>query len=108
MELQMAKTKPDVDDTCANYLKALGDPTRLRIVKALQIGPLTVSDLAELLEVDMQKVSHHLRILFHADLLTLQREGKFRYYELNSNFVKRRQSSNALDLGCCTLGLRGD
>ena len=104
----MVETKPNVDDSCANYLKALGDPTRLRIVKALRTGPLTVSDLAELLEVELQTVSHHLRILFHAKLLTLQRQGKFRYYELNDCFVKKRQSDYSLELGCCTLGLRGD
>ncbi len=98
----------DTDGTCANYLKALGDPVRLRIVKALQSGPLTVSDLAELLEIDIQKTSHHLQVLFHADLLTLQREGKFRYYALNGSFVKSRQAAKTLDFGCCTIGLRGD
>lgn len=98
----------DMDSTCATYLKALGDPIRLRIVKALQSGPLTVSDLAELLELDIQKVSHHLRILFHAELVTIRREGKYRYYEMNAHFVKRRQANKSLDLGCCTFGLRGD
>jgi len=98
----------DANATCANYLKALGDPIRLRIVKALQSGPLTVSDLAEFLALDIQKVSHHLRILFRADLLTLQKVGKFRYYELNSTFVKKRHSNKSLDLGCCTIGLRTD
>lgn len=98
----------NTDETCANYLKALGDPIRLRIVKALQVGPLTVSDLAELLELDIQKISHHLRILFHSDLLTLKKDGKFRYYQLNGAFVKSRQSNRALDLGCCTIGLRAD
>ena len=104
----MAETEANTDDTCANYLKALGDPIRLRIVKALQSGPLTVSDLAELLELDIQKVSHHLRILFHSDLLTLKRDGKYRYYQLNANFVKNRQPSKSIDLGCCTIGLRSE
>lgn len=104
----MVETDTDLNDTCANYLKALGDPIRLRIVRALQSGPLTVSDLAELLEMDIQKISHHLRILFHADLLTAERDGKFRYYALNSTFVKNRHSIKSLDLGCCTIGLRTD
>jgi DNA-binding transcriptional ArsR family regulator len=96
----------DTDDNCAVYLRALADPIRLRIVRALQSGSLTVSDIAELLEIDIQKVSHHLRILFHAKLLILKREGKFRYYELNPSFHRKRQSIKALDLGCCTIGLR--
>ncbi len=98
----------NTDETCANYLKALGDPIRLGIVKGLQMGPLTVSDLAELLELDIQKVSHHIRILFHSNLLTLKKEGKFRYYQLNEIFVKNRQSNKSIDLGCCTIGLRAD
>jgi DNA-binding transcriptional ArsR family regulator len=104
----VVETEVNTDENCANYLKALGDPIRLRIIKALQTSQLTVSDLAELLEIDIQKVSHHLRILFHADLLTIKKEGRFRYYELNPNFVKSRQTNKSLDLGCCTIGLRPD
>jgi DNA-binding transcriptional ArsR family regulator len=104
----MGGLETDANNDCANYLKALGDPIRLGIVKALQSGPLTVSDLALLLELEVQKVSHHIRILFHADLVSLQRQGKFRYYELNSIFVRKRSSKKSLDLGCCTIGMRDD
>jgi len=107
-KIDMVETEVDANKSCANYLKALGDPIRLRIVKALRNGPLSVSDLAEFLELDIQKVSHHLRVLFHADLLAIQRQGKYRYYELNSTFLKNRHSMKSLDLGCCTIGLRAD
>ena len=70
------------------------------------MGPLTVSDLAELLEVDIQKISHHLRILFHADVVTVQKEGKYRYYRLNPGLTAKRSSGKEIDLGCCTIGLR--
>lgn len=93
------------DDQCADYLKALSDPIRLRIIRALQSGALTVSDLSELLEIEIQKVSHHLRILFHAELVTMKREGKYRYYLLNAVLFKTKLSQKSLDLGCCTFGL---
>ena len=92
---------------CANYLKALGDPIRLQIVRALQSGALSVSDMAELLELEMANVSHHLRVLFHADLVTTQREGKYIYYRLNKDFLKSGPLAKALDFGCCRIDLRG-
>ncbi len=87
---------------CATYLKALGDPVRLQIVKALQCGPLTVTDVAELLDIELPNVSHHLRVLFHAQLVTTEKDGKFSYYRLNSEFLMRR----SLDFGCCKIDLR--
>ncbi len=53
-------------EACAVYLKALGDPVRLQIIRALQAGSMSVSDLVMLLELEIANVSHHLRVLFHA------------------------------------------
>jgi predicted transcriptional regulator len=99
------QTDQQTDQRCAEYLKAIGDPIRLKIIKALQTCPFTVSDLAEFLELDIQKVSHHLRILYHADLVKIQKDGKYRYYELNPEFVSKKPSSKGLNLGCCTIGI---
>ena len=92
-------------EQCAVYLKALGDPIRLQIIRAVQTGPLSVTDIAELLEMDVTKVSHHLRVLFHSRLVTSERDGKFIYYRLNDQFLKNR-SITSLDFGCCKLDLR--
>ncbi len=102
-----AADDPTVDpETCASYLKALADPVRLQIVRALQAGSLSVSDLAELLELELTNVSHHLRVLYHSKILTSQREGKFIYYTVNKEFLKNRAAAKALDFGCCKLDLR--
>ena len=93
-------------DLCASYLKALGDPVRLQIVRALQAGPLSVTDIAEVLELELANVSHHLRVLFHAQLVTTQKEGKFSYYQLNADFLKGRAVIKSLDFGCCKIDLR--
>lgn len=92
---------------CATYLKALGDPIRLQIVRALQSGPMSVSDLVLLLELEMANVSHHLRVLFHADIVTTERDGKFIYYRLNKEFQSNRSVAKSLDFGCCKIDLRG-
>ncbi len=91
---------------CANYLKALGDPIRLQIVRALQSGPMSVSDLALLLEIEMANISHHLRVLFHAKIVTTEREGKFIYYAVNKAFLANRPVAKSLDFGCCKIDLR--
>jgi DNA-binding transcriptional ArsR family regulator len=91
---------------CATYLKALGDPVRLKIVRALQPGPMSVSDLVLLLELEMANVSHHLRVLFHSGIVTTQRDGKFIYYTLNKEFLTKRSVVKSLDFGCCKIDLR--
>jgi len=91
---------------CASYLKALADPVRLQMVRALQAGPMSVSDLLVLLELEMANVSHHLRVLYHADIVTTEREGKFFYYAINNEFLKSRSVAKSLDFGCCKIDLR--
>ncbi len=95
---------PD-DEVCAAYLKAVADPMRLRIIRALQHGELSVSDLAEVLEHELSIVSHHLRVLYHANIVQTRREGKYIYYSLNDRLLlaNSRKNESVLDFGCCRL-----
>ena len=93
-------------DKCAELLKALGEPLRLRIVDVLRDGPMNVSELAERLKSEIVTVSHHLGILRHAGLVERQRQGRFIIYRLASvAFEPSRTSRNAehINLGCCRL-----
>lgn len=100
-----AEPVPPDAEACAVYLKALGDPWRLKIIKGLQAGPLSVSDLTLLLETEIANVSHHLRVLFHAGLVTTQRDGKFVYYHLNRELFHQAGVQQAFDFGCCRFEL---
>lgn len=100
------KDEPQASTSCAEYFKALADPVRLQIVRALMAGPMNVSDLALLLESDITKTSHHLRVLYHASIVTIQREGKYSYYHLNAEFLNNRKLNSGLDFGCCKVDLR--
>lgn len=114
-----AAEPPDEDSVaeaseCAEYLRALGDPTRLRIVQMLRGGPLTVSDIAGLLELEIATVSHHLRVLYHARITVTRREGKYVYYSVNPRIAERDaeirdrgRRIRGLDFGCCKLDIRG-
>jgi predicted transcriptional regulator len=92
---------------CARYLKALGDPVRLQIIRALQSCSMSVSDISSILELDLPNVSHHLRVLFNAGLVTTERDGKFIYYSLSPDVMKSKSIPSGLfDFGCCKLDMR--
>jgi DNA-binding transcriptional ArsR family regulator len=67
---------------CADILKALGNPARLRIVKALCGGGETVTGLSARLGLPQAIVSQQLRILRMAGLAAGTREGGYARYAL--------------------------
>lgn len=67
----------------AERAKALGDPTRLTIALALSAAEeLCVCDVAWIAERPENLVSHHLRSLRNAGLVTSRRDGKMVIYAL--------------------------
>ena len=60
-------------------LKALADPRRLEIIERLSAcpGPGACSDLRGWLPISAATLSHHMKELEHARLITVTREGKF-------------------------------
>lgn len=102
----MAEEQPDAfrADYCAERLKALSEPHRLRIVDALRYGEMTVSDLAQLLDSEVVTISHHLKVMKHAQLVEVRRDGRFMYYRLHDDLLQAdRKGARFLDLGCCRL-----
>ena len=63
--------------------RALGDPTRSRLVYALSLGELCVSDLAHALSASLSATSHQLRILRDLDIVRVRRQGRSQLYVLN-------------------------
>jgi DNA-binding transcriptional ArsR family regulator len=92
---------------CSRFLKALGDPVRLRIVEFIQEGPKTVTEIAEHIETEIANASHHLQILSHAGLVMTERDGKFCYYSLAPDVLipGTSRTPNSLEFGCCRLEL---
>lgn len=60
--------------------RALGDETRLRVLEALAAGERHVADLMDALGLGQSLVSHHLRTLRDAGLVTVRRDGRWAYY----------------------------
>ena len=77
---------PDVSERAravtALRFRALGDETRLRVFESLVDGEQCVSELMEVLGLGQSLVSHHLRTLRQAGLVTLRRDGRRIHYAI--------------------------
>jgi ArsR family transcriptional regulator len=65
-------------------LRALSDPTRLRIVALLEKDELSVNELQEITRLGQSRISTHLGLLADCDLVRSRREGKRTFYKLNA------------------------
>jgi ArsR family transcriptional regulator len=69
----------------AALLKALAEPTRLRLlslVAAQRDGEACICDLTAPVALSQPTVSHHMKVLVDAGLLTREQRGKWAYYRL--------------------------
>ncbi len=66
----------------AEIFKALGHPTRLRIVEKLAEGEQCVCVLLEMFDIDMSTLSRHLSVLKNAGIVVDERRGKNIFYSL--------------------------
>jgi len=64
-------------------LRALSDPTRLRIVALLEKDELSVNELQEITRLGQSRISTHLGLLADCELVKSRREGKRTFYRLN-------------------------
>ncbi len=64
-------------------LRALSDPTRLRIVALLERDELSVNELQEITRMGQSRISTHLGLLQESGLVHSRREGKRTFYKLN-------------------------
>lgn len=76
----------DVSDL-ADTFRALGDPTRVRILDALSHGELCVCDLAALVGMSESAVSHQLRLLRNLRLVRPRRDGRMVFYALDDRHI---------------------
>jgi DNA-binding transcriptional ArsR family regulator len=74
---------PARTDLVAKYFRALGDPTRLRILRLLQAdGELSAGDLTRRLSQPQPKVSNHLACLRWCGFVVTRRDHRVIYYRL--------------------------
>jgi len=71
----------------SELFKILADETRTRILYILSEGEMCTCHLAEILEMSLPAISHHLRLLRLARLVKSRREGKMVFYALDDEHV---------------------
>jgi DNA-binding transcriptional ArsR family regulator len=91
---------------CIAALKALGEQTRLRILRLLFKERLSVTEISARLNASQYNISKHLRIMREAGLLEIEKRGQQRLYTVASKLKSQMATNNrTLDLGCCTFRL---
>lgn len=73
----------------ATLLKALADPTRLRIVNLLGSNPLCVCNIEKVLKISQTAASRHLARLQLAGILDSERRAQWVYYSISPTFLQR-------------------
>lgn len=78
----------EIIGSLSKLFKVFGDPTRIKILWALNVHELCVLDICEVLGMTKSAVSHQLSTLKEAKLVRARREGKEVYYVLDDEHVK--------------------
>ena len=76
----------------AQVFKALGDPVRLRLVSLIgahQGGEVCVCELTDAFDLTQPTISHHLKVLREAGIITSERRGTWVYYRLEPAVLDR-------------------
>lgn len=84
-----------LDDEQAERLallfKALGDPTRVKLVSliaATKTGEACICDLTDPVGLTQPTVSHHMKVLAEAGLVTREQRGKWAYYRVDTDTLR--------------------
>jgi len=78
------------DRALVRALKALGDPTRFRMMQEIAAaGELSCGEVAGLFDVSQPTISHHLAILIEAGVLLARQDGKHRFTSVNAPLVRK-------------------
>lgn len=77
----------DILYTVSQTFKALGDPTRIRILHLLAQRECSVTEIAETLQLKQSTVSHQLAVLKSLRLVKFRREGTILYYSHDDDHV---------------------
>ena len=82
------------------FFSVFADYTRVKILSALAISELCVTDLSRILEINQTTVSHQLRFLKSAGIVKSSRQGKIVFYSLVDDSVNDIILKGIEFLGC--------
>ncbi|WP_091230230.1 helix-turn-helix transcriptional regulator [Microbacterium sp. 3J1] len=74
-------------ERASRVFKALGDPTRVRLLSLIaagEAGEACICNLTDPVGLSQATVSHHMRLLAEAGLVTREQRGRWAYFTLNT------------------------
>lgn len=71
----------------ACFFSMFADETRLKMLSALAISEMCVTDLSEILEINQTTISHQLRLLKNLGAVKTRRQGKVIFYSLRTDIL---------------------
>lgn len=74
----------EILDELVCFFTIFADYTRLKMISALAISEMCVTDLAKMLKLNQTTVSHQLRLLKNLNAVKTQRQGKVIFYSLRN------------------------
>jgi len=66
-------------------LKAIADPNRMKIIDILSCGEQCACDILPNLNMTQPSLSHHMKVLEEAEIITVTKRGQWRYYQLKAD-----------------------
>jgi len=76
------------EEKISEICKALGEPTRLKIINLLTNGEQCACRLLDEFHITQPTLSHHMKILSKTGLVSVRREGKWAYYSIHCCMFK--------------------
>lgn len=95
------KSKDPAAEIAPLALKALGDPTRMKIMLMLEGRRRTVTEIVEFFELSQPTISRHLQTLADAQLVKREKVGQKVYYSLNGGALSDICIGLATSFPCC-------
>ncbi len=90
----------DVLDSIVCFFSIFADHTRVRMLSALAISEMCVTDISRVLEINQTTVSHQLRLLKNLGIVKSDRHGKVIFYSLVNDTVNDVMLKGVEFLGC--------
>lgn len=90
----------DILDGIVCFFTVFADYTRVKILSALAISELCVTDLSRILKINQTTVSHQLRYLKNVGIVKCERQGKIIFYSLTNDNINDVLLKGIEFLGC--------
>lgn len=72
----------------AATMKALSDPKRVKILDMLSCGEMCACDILEHFDFTQPTLSHHIKVLVQAELISSEKRGTWHHYSINEDIAK--------------------